>query len=115
MKPRRVAARYWIYGGFLVFALAVLGRVSAVDWRTASHEPVGLAPDPANTSEAIVQVYAARTRGWRGGGGGGGGWGVVGCRARTGRREARRGRGRADRAHRQGGARIPLGRRIHHV
>ena len=66
MKPRRVAARYWIYGGFLVFALAVLGRVSAVDWRTASHEPVGLAPDPANTSEAIVQVYAARTRGWRG-------------------------------------------------
>jgi len=66
MKPRRAAARYWIYGGFLVFALAVLGRVSAVDWRTASHEPVGLAPDPANTSEAIVQVYAARTRGWRG-------------------------------------------------
>jgi hypothetical protein len=66
MKPRRVAARYWIYGGFLVFALAALGRVSAVDWRTASHEPVGLAPDPARTPEAVVQVYAARTFGWRG-------------------------------------------------
>ena len=66
MKPRRVAARYWIYGGFLLFALAALGRVSAVDWRTASREPVGLAPDPANTTEAIVQVYAARTVGWRG-------------------------------------------------
>ena len=66
MKPRRVAARYWIYGGFLVFALAALGHVSAVDWRTASHEPVGLAPDPARTPEAIVQVYAARTFGWRG-------------------------------------------------
>ena len=66
MKPRRVAARYWIYGGFLVFALAALGRVSAVDWRTASHEPVGLAPDPARTPEAVVQVYAARTIGWRG-------------------------------------------------
>ncbi len=66
MKPRRVAARYWIYGGFLVLALAALGRVSAVDWRAASHEPVGLAPDPARTPEAVVQVYAARTFGWRG-------------------------------------------------
>lgn len=66
MKPRRFAARYWIYGGFLAFALAALGRVSAVDWRTASQEPVGLAPDPADNTEAIVQVYAARTVGWRG-------------------------------------------------
>src|SRR3990172_5832675 len=66
MKPGRVAARYWIYGGFLLFALAALGRVSAVDWRTASREPVGLAPDPASTTEAIVQVYAARAVGWRG-------------------------------------------------
>ena len=66
MKPRRVAARYWIYGGFLLFALAALGRVSAVDWRSASQEPVGLAPDPSSTTEAVVQVYAARTVGWRG-------------------------------------------------
>ena len=66
MKPRRVAARYWIYGGFLVFALAALGRVTAQDWRNASQEPVGLAPDPADTTEAIVQGYAARTVGWRG-------------------------------------------------
>lgn len=36
------------------------------DWRTASHEPVGLAPDPAATPEAVVQVYAARAWGWRG-------------------------------------------------
>ena len=36
------------------------------DWRTASREPVGLAPDPALNPEAIVQVYAARTVGWRG-------------------------------------------------
>jgi hypothetical protein len=35
-------------------------------WRQASREPVGLAPDPATTSEAIVQVYAARTVRWRG-------------------------------------------------
>jgi len=36
------------------------------DWRSASSEPVGLAPDPARTPEAVVQVYAARVWGWRG-------------------------------------------------
>ncbi len=50
----------------LALALAVAGRVTAQDWRTASREPVGLAPDPASTPEAIVQVYAARAVGWRG-------------------------------------------------
>jgi hypothetical protein len=40
--------------------------VSAGDWRTASREPAGLAPDPATTDEAVVQLYAARTVGWRG-------------------------------------------------
>jgi hypothetical protein len=36
------------------------------DWRTASRESVGLAPDPATTREAVVQVYAARALSWRG-------------------------------------------------
>lgn len=36
------------------------------DWRTASRASVGTAPDPATTSEAIVQVYAARAVRWRG-------------------------------------------------
>ncbi len=36
------------------------------DWRTASHRSTGMAPDPAATSEAVVQVYASRTFGWRG-------------------------------------------------
>lgn len=39
---------------------------SARDWRSASSEPVGLAPDPVSEREALVQVYAARTWGWRG-------------------------------------------------
>ncbi|MDP6840917.1 MAG: DUF3750 domain-containing protein [Rhodospirillales bacterium] len=39
---------------------------TAQDWRTASREPVGLAPDPATTREAVIQVYAARAWGWRG-------------------------------------------------
>jgi hypothetical protein len=36
------------------------------DWRTASREPVGLAPDPAAVQEAVVQVYGARTFGAKG-------------------------------------------------
>ncbi len=38
----------------------------AHSWRTASHEPAGIAPDPATTREAVVQVYVARAWGWRG-------------------------------------------------
>jgi hypothetical protein len=38
----------------------------AADWRTASRESVGLAPDPATTPEAVVQIYAARALSWRG-------------------------------------------------
>jgi hypothetical protein len=57
---------------FLLFTISFLlvvavGRsVVAQDWRTASREPVGLAPAPATTPEAVVQVYAARTVGARG-------------------------------------------------
>jgi hypothetical protein len=36
------------------------------DWRSASREPVGLAPDPGQHPDAIVQVYSARAFGWRG-------------------------------------------------
>lgn len=41
-------------------------RATARDWRTASFESVGLAPDPATTREPVIQVYAARAWGWRG-------------------------------------------------
>ena len=53
-------------------AVAVLGSTllmgsgDAQSWRTASRAPVGLAPDPATTLEAVVQVYAARAVRWRG-------------------------------------------------
>src|SRR5690606_28848507 len=42
------------------------GQVGSRDWRTASREPAGLAPDPAMTPEPVVQVYAARAIRWRG-------------------------------------------------
>lgn len=57
---------------FLVFvcvlATGALLRWSAVaaDWRTASRESAGIAPDPGVTREAVVQVYAARAVSWRG-------------------------------------------------
>jgi uncharacterized protein DUF3750 len=35
-------------------------------WWELSREPSGQAPDPSTTPEAIAQVYAARTVGWRG-------------------------------------------------
>lgn len=55
--------------GLLALILAIGAGAYArmdQDWRTGSREPVGLAPDPARTPEAVVQVYGARTVGARG-------------------------------------------------
>jgi hypothetical protein len=49
-----------------LLALLLVSRSASVDWRTASRDPVGLAPDPAATPEAVVQVYGARAVRWRG-------------------------------------------------
>jgi hypothetical protein len=57
---------FLLFTGLMLFTLMVGRSVIAQDWRTASAEPVGLAPDPASTPEAVVQVYGARTWGWRG-------------------------------------------------
>ena len=38
----------------------------AGDWRTADRSGTGIAPLPADTPEAVVQVYAARAYNWRG-------------------------------------------------
>ncbi len=43
-----------------------LGASSRGDWRTASRESAGIAPDPATTSEAVLHVYGADAWGWRG-------------------------------------------------
>lgn len=63
IRPRALAAV--IAAGFL--AVVFVGAcTSTSDWRNASSEPAGLAPAAASEREAIVQVYAARTFGWRG-------------------------------------------------
>ncbi len=47
-------------------AAMLLAGCSVGDWRSASREPAGIAPDPASTREAVLQVYAASAWGWRG-------------------------------------------------
>ncbi|NIA68608.1 DUF3750 domain-containing protein [Pelagibius litoralis] len=56
--------------GFLLTgpALATMTDEVSLDrsWRTTSPASAGIAPDPATTPEAVVQVYGARTVRWRG-------------------------------------------------
>ena len=66
MKRRLRVAGYFAVAGLIALVFAMVGRVTAQDWRSASQEPVGLAPVAATTPEPIVQVYAARVRGIRG-------------------------------------------------
>jgi hypothetical protein len=60
---------------FLLVALLLLpvlvsscmfGREDGVPWYEARRDATGLAPDPATTPEAVIQVYAARAVAWRG-------------------------------------------------
>ncbi len=46
--------------------ILLLTSCSNGDWRTASRQPAGLAPDAASTSEPVLQAYAANAWGWRG-------------------------------------------------
>jgi hypothetical protein len=55
-----------LYVCVLALLTAAGVNVTAGDWRTASREPVGLAPDPALVKEAVVQVYGARAVGAKG-------------------------------------------------
>lgn len=49
------------------FVVAVSGAANVNgDWRTASRDSAGIAPDPATNPEAIIQVYGARAFSWRG-------------------------------------------------
>ena len=55
----------------LLLLLVLMGWIlsscySGKDWRTASRESAGIAPDPSVTNEAVLHVYGADTWGWRG-------------------------------------------------
>ena len=66
MKPGRIVL---LVVALFVIPLAISVAThtpAAATWYTASREPTGLAPDPALVREPVVQVYVARTFGWRG-------------------------------------------------
>lgn len=65
-KSMRRAARSLVLACIAALAIAAGVSVEATDWRNASREPVGLAPDPSLVKEAVVQVYGARTVGAKG-------------------------------------------------
>lgn len=60
LRVKKIA--FLLGGAGLVLFMAFSGG----DWRKASRESSGLAPLPKDVSEAVVQVYAARTFSWRG-------------------------------------------------
>lgn len=51
---------------FLLPMFVSLMACSSGDWRTSSREPAGIAPAPAETPAAVIEVYAADAYGWRG-------------------------------------------------
>ena len=66
MTWKRASIRFIrLIAGCMFFA-GYACTLNAQDWRTASREPAGLAPDPAIVSEAVVQVYSARAIRWPG-------------------------------------------------
>ncbi|MEQ8666394.1 MAG: DUF3750 domain-containing protein [Rhodospirillales bacterium] len=65
----------WLIRAGIAVAILAAGTVVTVersggafahDWRTASRESVGIAPDPAAYSDPVIQIYAARAWSWRG-------------------------------------------------
>lgn len=65
-KRRLTLAIMLAYFPMALTYLGFSGELAAADWRSASRAPTGLAPDPATTPEAVVQVYSARAVSWRG-------------------------------------------------
>jgi hypothetical protein len=66
--------RVWFFALFLLGLFVAPVLVSfclpdprgGVPWHEARRDPTGLAPDPAETREAVIQVFAAPAVSWRG-------------------------------------------------
>jgi hypothetical protein len=50
----------------LLMAVTLSSCSMKQDWRTASRDSAGIAPDPASVNEAIIHIYGADAWGWRG-------------------------------------------------
>lgn len=71
MTHRRILRRVLILLALLVALPLLASGVSVATqehphWSASRWDSTGLAPDPATTPDAVVQVYAARLWGWRG-------------------------------------------------
>lgn len=64
MKKVLNVTRLMKYG--LLAASALLSGCTQSDWRTASREPAGIAPNPLDFKQAVIEFYAADAFGWRG-------------------------------------------------
>ena len=51
---------------FVLMGFILSNFSSGKDWRTASRESAGIAPDPSITNEAVLHIYGANAWGWRG-------------------------------------------------
>jgi len=51
---------------FIIVGVVLSNCSPSKDWRTASRESAGIAPNPAVTNEAVLHVYGARAWSWRG-------------------------------------------------
>lgn len=50
----------------LLLSMQFLTGCANDDWRTASREPAGIAPDPLVEKKAVIEFYAADAFSWRG-------------------------------------------------
>jgi len=66
MRFHSIQRILWV--GLLFSFILVIGFAGDAfgKWRTASRVSAGIAPDPAATPEAVIQVYGARAFSWRG-------------------------------------------------
>jgi len=62
---RLILLAFVLLAGPVFAAASGIARVDG-DWRTASRESAGIAPDPAAVTEPVIQVYGARAFSWRG-------------------------------------------------
>ena len=57
---------FLLLAGPVVVSACLPDPRGGVPWHQARRDPSGIAPDPATTQEAVIQVYAAQTVSWRG-------------------------------------------------
>lgn len=51
---------------YLLMSFILTACSISADWRTASRETAGIAPDPLDTHEAVIHIYGADAWSWRG-------------------------------------------------